>query len=319
MNVRWYGLLGGIFFVALLFLIQGGLLDNIPLGADSVGGSVRDSYIYVPFDLSMKSTAHPDKIATPWGSSVMRIFRAWYERHHKEHLSYSVVPKIPHIIHQIWLGSPFPDKYRAWQESWKRLHPEWRYCLWTDADIEKLSRIPGFFVGDTYRYYQEATNFGERSDILRLLLLNYYGGLYVDTDFEALQSLAPLHHYHSFYTGMQPLDVAYPQLGLALIGATPGHPLLQELLAMIAQNRNQKSIVMRTGPLMMTRCLARQLTGESVLLHDALVLPASYFYPMGYGQLHEPPEVWQRPESFAVHHWEGSWLSPYADRRSNTK
>ena len=41
--------------------------------------------------------------------------------------------------------------------------------------------------------YAKAPNFGEASDILRYGLLLTQGGLYVDTDFECVQSVEALH------------------------------------------------------------------------------------------------------------------------------
>lgn len=268
---------------------------------------------YRSFDDSMQTARYADKVVDDWGKTIVQTFRTLYERNTSLHVPYSQDVKIPKIIHQIWLGSDFPHKYRSWQQSWIDHHPQWRYYLWTDADIETLRTLPDFFIGNTYAYFEQATNYAERSDILRILLLHYYGGLYVDTDFEALRSFDVLHHYYDFYTGMQPLDVAYVQLGYALIGSAPRHYLLQALIAMLDHTRNQKAIVMRTGPLMMTMCLQKSIAQAPGC---NIVFPASYFYPMGYTQQNLPQDVWMRPESFAVHHWEGSWLSLDADMRS---
>ena len=44
---------------------------------------------------------------------------------------------IPPIIHQIWLGSPFPEQYKMWQKTWQLRG--WHYKLWTDPDIQTLN------------------------------------------------------------------------------------------------------------------------------------------------------------------------------------
>ena len=33
--------------------------------------------------------------------------------------------RIPKIIHQIWLGSPLPERYKQWQRTWTDNHPDW--------------------------------------------------------------------------------------------------------------------------------------------------------------------------------------------------
>ena len=43
-----------------------------------------------------------------------------------------------------------------------------------------------------------------------------------------------------------------------------------------------------------------------------IVFPSGYFYPCGYEDQQLPEYAWRRDESFAVHHWAGSWLKPEA-------
>jgi mannosyltransferase OCH1-like enzyme len=267
-------------------------------------------FAYVDFDVSMKLDPHDPKLTGEWGKPIMQILKLLYERNSAKKVAYSEHVRIPKIIHQIWLGSPFPEKYRSWQESWKKYHPDWEYRLWTDADIEKLNALGNFFIGDTYTFYQEATNYGEKSDILKILLIYYYGGIYADTDFECLRSLEVLNHCYDLYIGIQPMDVAYIQLGYALFAAYPRHPLIRKVIDMLHTTRHIPEIVCRTGPLMITRCFAEHALSTPGSL---VALPASYFYPQGYDQRHEPLSQWIKEESFAVHRWEGSWLKPEAN------
>lgn len=36
------------------------------------------------------------------------------------------------IIHQSWVDENVPEEYHMWQQTWKDLHPDWKYILWTD-------------------------------------------------------------------------------------------------------------------------------------------------------------------------------------------
>src|SRR5580692_8344238 len=45
---------------------------------------------------------------------------------------------IAQVIHQLWSGTDPPDRYRAFRETWERLHPDWEMRLWTEADISAL-------------------------------------------------------------------------------------------------------------------------------------------------------------------------------------
>jgi mannosyltransferase OCH1-like enzyme len=75
---------------------------------------------------------------------------------------------IPHIIHQSWKTRDLPTKYRNWHETWKQLHPDWEYRLWTDQDNYELVReeFPWFletFIGFTRNI--------ERADSVRYMYL----------------------------------------------------------------------------------------------------------------------------------------------------
>ena len=84
---------------------------------------------------------------------------------------------IPKIIHQIWIGNN-PPPYE-WINSFKidltRKYPDWKYYLWTESNIPKLTYI------NRDIYYQEKSYNG-KSDILRYYLLYKYGGIYIDAD-----------------------------------------------------------------------------------------------------------------------------------------
>lgn len=87
--------------------------------------------------------------------------------------------RIPRIVHQIWLGSPPPEKYREWMTTWMNWQG-WTYRLWTDEDVRCRELY-------NQELYDRADNYGEKSDILRLEILLEHGGMYVDVDFECIR------------------------------------------------------------------------------------------------------------------------------------
>lgn len=259
----------------------------------------------IDFDESMQAETFAHIIADEWGPQLYPVLKHCYEKNFTTSPE-STTYKIPKIIHQIWLGSPFPEKYKKFQESWIRHHPGWEYRLWTDKDIEEF----GLANKEQYRF---ARNYGEKSDIARYEILHRYGGVYVDTDYECLKPLDDLHKSYDFYIGIQPLDTDHVQLGLGLFGSHAGHPLLQTAIAEIGKKESViEPVVIRTGPIFFTRVFYH----IAPKLHDkTIALPASYLYPLGYCQKSYDKSVWLKPESFAVHHWEGSWLKPEAFER----
>ena len=68
----------------------------------------------------------------------------------------------------------FPEKHKAFRETWMQNHPGWEFRLWTDADIEAFGLT-------NKRLYDETPNYGAKSDIARYEILYRIGGLYVDT------------------------------------------------------------------------------------------------------------------------------------------
>ena len=259
----------------------------------------------VSFDEGMKLTRYPARLKEAANQHVYDIFKQVYEKNHPGTMlsQQSTEPKIPKIIHQIWLGSPFPEKYRAFQASWQQHHPDWEYRLWTDKELAEFPLV--------HRDLFEAShNYGEKSDIARYEILYRFGGVYVDTDFESYERLDTIHQAYDFYIGIQPLDTSCVQLGIGLIGSAPGHPVLRCCLANLRQNMQQtQQIIARTGPVYFTRVFAAVAPS---LPAGTVALPASFVYPMAYEQTGMGQEVWRCPESLAVHHWEGSWLKKEA-------
>jgi hypothetical protein len=64
--------------------------------------------------------------------------------------------------------------------------------------------------------------------------------------------------------------------------------------------------MLATGPLYFTQTFCQSILKNAGV---SIVLPPTYFYPCGYSQLGTDQAIWKKPESFAVHHWEGSWLN----------
>jgi mannosyltransferase OCH1-like enzyme len=83
--------------------------------------------------------------------------------------NYNTLPK---KIHQIWLGSPIPDRYKKLCDTWKYYNPQWEYKLWTDDNIDEIH------LSDK-KLFDSIKNLGQKSDYLRYHILNQIGGVYV--------------------------------------------------------------------------------------------------------------------------------------------
>lgn len=208
-------------------------------------------------------------------------------------------PRIPKIVHQIWLGSPLPEEYYAWQKSWLEKHPTWEYKLWTDDDIAGLHLI-------NQKFFDEAKSFGEKANILRYEILHQFGGLYVDTDFECLKLLDLFNHSCDFYAGLE-----YPQrskmffiVGNALLAARPGHPLIFAMIENIKYHWHEDEQVKRSGTHYITQIIKNHIDTVDGI---NMIFPANMFYPWAGREASDRLNS-IKPETIAIHYWNLSWL-----------
>lgn len=157
----------------------------------------------------------------------------------KKNLKHKQIPK---IIHQIWVGTrPIPKLYQRISKTWEKFHPTWKYKLWTDKEVSKLNLY-------NKKIYYSIVDPRERADILRYELLEKFGGLYVDMDFECIKPLDLIHEASEMYAGICPNDVKEILLANGLIGSISNHPIIKRCVREIKVNRNLSSVIRRTGP-----------------------------------------------------------------------
>jgi len=279
-------------FTVLLMTMNCVKLIGFPMVPEGFGITFYDS-------MECVKNVIPSLKATPEWQQIEKE----YNKHVINHLTYKE-KRIPKIIHQIWIGSPLPDAFKRFQQSWIKHHPDWQYILWTDKEIDKFNL-------ENRNLYEATVNYGAKSDIARYEILYRIGGLYVDTDFECLKPMDIFHHCFDFYTG-----TAYFKTStafMAIIGSVPGHPILRYCIdnldaEKILNPKKSIDILMSTGPGYFSKALNQHLLTES----DASVaFPPGYFYPWPhYNKDENTPEQIQRfirPETFAIHHWQASW------------
>jgi len=192
-----------------------------------------------------------------------RLLNRLYKTHLFGRVKRQKNERIPKIIHQIWLGSPFPEKYKKMQQSWIDKHPDWGYYLWTDETVAHL-----YLKNRTL--FEAATNMGQKTAILRYEILHQFGGLYVDCDFECLQAFDIFNENCDFFAGV--IDhIRRPEISNALIGAAPNHPILRKCI-------EELRVQQETGPTFFTKCFFAVAKKKSPQVN--IVLPATFFYPI---------------------------------------
>jgi mannosyltransferase OCH1-like enzyme len=222
--------------------------------------------------------------------------------------------RIPRTFHQIWLGGrPIPEHYRIWADRWLEMNPGWTMNLWTDKHLPEIVN---------HREFEAAEKMAAKSDILRYEICARYGGVYIDSDFEPLNSIESILAGVSAFQG----DELDDRPCNAILGCAVGDPFFQALVKALPESiRSGGDIVETTGPKFLKRVIADYLGPNRRRIDD----PApgvggrrwrivsedgkrslhgfhwSVFYPYHYDQ----PELENKsfPNAFGKHHWMASW------------
>jgi mannosyltransferase OCH1-like enzyme len=266
-------------------------------------------YLSPTYDSILKKSYAYDQVRQdrdPEWKLVAELYQKNYI--YKAFLSSPLIGKIPKIIHQIWLGSDLPFNYRKLCRSWETHHPGWKYKLWTDADASKIKI--------TRRdLYDQATNPGMKSDILRYEILRQYGGVYVDTDFVCIKPLDDL-TFLDFFTGIGYDGVL--QLYIGLIATVPNHPIINACCNFQTPNYsgNKASTIMNvTGANHFTKAFLDNVTKDT---KEVVAFPTDFFYPFPNNVRGEKAtaDKYITECTYAIHLWETSWLINKRNGRS---
>lgn len=201
---------------------------------------------------------------------------------------------IPKIIHQYWAGSPLPEEFAEYRQRWKALHFDWEVYLWDSSPFRLYNRD----LYDAAWEISPATPYQFRSDVLRYELLLYYGGVWVDVDFDPQMPIDELCNGCSVWACWEVTD---KWVNNAIIGAEPGHPLMEKLVKGLGVNIMRygpgDDNTLKSGPKYLTPKMLEQRDREQ----DVVIYPKPFFFPYGWRETHREGEEF--PGSYAVHRW----------------
>lgn len=101
-------------------------------------------------------------------------------------------------IHQVWVGDyEIPTEYQQCMEKIRKFHVKtgWNYKLWTNENLYMLN-IPDS-VQARLDKLGESKDFVQQADMIRIIALKQYGGVYIDADYtieDGQRGLAGLDH-----------------------------------------------------------------------------------------------------------------------------
>ena len=227
---------------------------------------------------------------------LSNYFKIYYEELNNK---ISIKKKIPKKIHQIWIGpQKIPKRYLNWGKSWLINNPEWEYKLWTNIEINQMSMR-------NRNLYDSTNNIGFKSDIARYEILYKYGGIYIDTDFECIREIPNNLRYFDFVACLG-FDYTPTILNGFLMSSKRSFIIKKIISELKLPNIDKEpmSIINSSGP--------KKLTNIYFKYHDntSIILPSNYCYP--YPSFLINSSISKQSEvssvSFAIHHWEMSWM-----------
>lgn len=125
---------------------------------------------------------------------------------------------IPKIIHYVWSGADYPDYIKHNIETWKKYAPDFEIVQWNENNWN-----PNY---NTFsKYFYDMNKWGFVSDVVRLDVLERFGGIYLDADVELTQPIDQFLEY-DLVMGMHFTNA----LGTAFIASVPHQEDIRELL-----------------------------------------------------------------------------------------
>lgn len=183
--------------------------------------------------------------------------------------------KIPYITHHIYfsktsdtkvtLNNFYIEKMKANFNKLNDINDQWQHNIWTNNPqgfTKELNKIKGveikdisiFYKSPLYQILLEALNnfnktklplyLAESSDILRLMTLQEFGGIYNDMDYEIYNAQQLVNYMHKFdFIGGRDKIANYSYYANSFLAAKPSHPVLNEAIAMILRNHTKPKTV----------------------------------------------------------------------------
>lgn len=216
---------------------------------------------------------------------------------------------IPKKIHYCWFGrNPKSELALKCIESWKQKLPDYEMIEWNEDTFDINENV---FCKEAY----EAKKWAFVTDYVRLKVLYEYGGIYMDTDVEVLDSLDDFLRNRAF-SGFED-NCSVPT---GIMASEAKHPFFAELLAYY----NNRHFTLEDGTYDVTTNVqiitetasnkGLRLDNTMQVVEDFAFYPNDYFCPMSW----KTRKLNITKNTKTIHHFAGSWLSEDI-RKSNKR
>ena len=209
-------------------------------------------------------------------------------------------PMIPKRLHYCWFGgSTMGPLLQRCMASWRAVLPDFKVVRWDESNLPNL---PGLQELVRFRKWAQVAN------VVRLHALLEQGGVYFDTDVEAVHPLDEL-LVDMCFVGLEKDRPSHRPATNAIMAAEAGHPFIADNLAALLH-----TLTTRFKPF-------RGVTVLNIVLHDRYGLSGVDTQTLGNDRighvkvyarpvLHPPPPAEGEPPppgAYTVHHCVKSW------------
>lgn len=216
---------------------------------------------------------------------------------------------IPKIIHYCWFGgNEKPDYVKRCIDSWRKYCPDYEIIEWNESNFDTTKNI---YCHEAYK----AKKWAFVANMARLVVLEKYGGIYMDTDVEVVMPFDNLLTYGAFMCFEKRDSVS-----IGTLGVEKGNPIIADFLTPYKNRhfvREDGSYDLTTNLKIITSVLTSKyhlaLNGQKqVLPHDVLVLPMESFIAK------DSMTGWIMADesTYAIHHYSASWYDNNTHRYS---
>jgi len=226
---------------------------------------------------------------------------------------------IPKIIHRIWFvfdpkKPQISEQYRFFDENLKKLHHDWTIMEWDEDRADKFVKknFPNFY--NTYASYDIAI---KRHDAFRYLLLDYYGGVFVQHSINMSKNVEPLVCGKELV--LFPEHELSPYYHNGFMASIPHHNFWKNFTAEYLVPRKNQFVIDSTGPAVFTEAIKKYLPNENNTYSSIFAHKKGLMFPF-YWTDRSKPEIAEKclvgdgsrcfelfPESYGYTVWSASW------------
>lgn len=218
--------------------------------------------------------------------------------------------KIPKIIHYVWFGEKeIPELEEKCIESWKKILPDYKIMFWNEETFD-IENSPYAKQALEHKKYAFA------SDYTRAKVLYEFGGIYLDTDVEVLESFDQFLDNKAFI-GFENKTM----VGTGIIGSQKKSKVMEKMLDYY-QNHNfadeNGNIDITTNVQILSRILLGmgfEKENKEQVLEDIHIYERDIFCPkkMDDGTFRTTDRT------VTIHYLSGSWLTDREKKRGTNK